>query len=233
MTRLPRIPGSVLLVGILAAPTVARADTIRITSGAAVSRSDQLGVVDVTMASPDHGFSLAAAGDAGGGTYDLYNSCFLSPACVPGHVVSMFASWIGSDFAGTATADGLAFPLGTGGDGIGSAEADFKWHFYAPAVHRRDNDIRGRSVHARQASWTIRDRPPIRTSPNLFPRSRTLVGSGFATIESRLGRSKRPVRVVDIHRGTLPNSRRHRSPPPCCSLRRLPSAWHAGGRSPA
>ena len=220
-----------LLVGILAAPTVARADTIRITSGAAVSRSDQLGVVDVTMASPDHGFSLAAAGDAGGGTYDLYNSCFLSPACVPGHVVSMFASWIGSDFAGTATADGLAFPLGTGGDGIGSAEADFNGTFTPPP-------FTGATTISVVAPFTLSvvDYPGPPTDPNepdLFPRSRdTLVGSGFATINlawggvnAQFGRGHTPGRAT--------NSRRHRNQRPCCSSRRLPSAWHAGGRSPA
>ena len=81
MTRLPRISGSVLLLSILVAPTVARADTIRITSGAAVSRSDQLGVVDVTMASPEHGFSLAAGGRRRRqAPTTSTKSCFLSPA---------------------------------------------------------------------------------------------------------------------------------------------------------
>src|SRR6476620_4446225 len=64
MTRLPRISGPALLVGILALPTVARADTIRITSRAAISRNELTGVpsdvfgVDVTIASADHGFAL-------------------------------------------------------------------------------------------------------------------------------------------------------------------------------
>src|SRR5690348_15140866 len=115
MARILKISGPLLIIGILGVPALAGADTIQIMSGAAVARSGQLSVVDITIASPDHGFSLAASGSAIGGEYDLYNLCRLSPACMPGKVLPLNALWSGSDFSGTATADGLTFPINVGG----------------------------------------------------------------------------------------------------------------------
>ncbi|HET7160767.1 MAG TPA: hypothetical protein VFI62_17340, partial [Burkholderiales bacterium] len=66
MTRFPRISAVLLIPSILGAPAIVRGDTISITSGAAMSRTDPLfgglSVVDVAISSPDHGFSLTAAG---------------------------------------------------------------------------------------------------------------------------------------------------------------------------
>ena len=136
MTRFPRISAVLLIPGILAAPAIVRGDTISITSGAAMSRTDPLfgglSVVDVAISSPDHGFSLTAAGDAFGGQYDLYNFCFEAPACMPGHVVSLGALWSGSDFSGTATADGVTFPLSMADIHTGDALARFEGKWTVP-----------------------------------------------------------------------------------------------------
>jgi hypothetical protein len=182
MARILKTSGPLLIIGILGVPAIAGADTIQIMSGAAVSRSGQLSVVDVAIASPDHGFSLAASGSAFGGEYDLYNLCRLSPACMPGNVVSLDAAWSGSDFAGTARADGLTFPLNSGGtETSGDAAVFFMGSWTVPAYT-------GTTTTTAIAPFTFTgfvdypyDARP--GAPNPFPRRRdNLIGSGLTTI---------------------------------------------------
>jgi hypothetical protein len=177
MTQFPRISAVLLISSILAAPAIVCADTIHITSGAATSRNELTGnpndldVVDVTMASPEHGFSLAAVGTSTGGRYDVLSSCNQDLVCVPGRVVSIFASWGDSDFPGTATADGAAFTVGTGFSG--SAEVEFDGTFQAPPFI-------GTTTTSVVAPFSFTG---AINYPHGFPRvTDKLVGSGFATI---------------------------------------------------
>jgi len=189
MTRLPRISGPALLVGILALPTVARADTIRITSGAAISRNERtgvpedVGIVEVTIASADHGFSLAAGGDVNGGGYDLFTECVQGSGCEPETVHSLAMSWIGSDFTGTATADGLTFHLGLLSEAAGSALVDFEGTWMTPP-------FTGRTTASVTAPFTFTGLvaypapPSDPNQPYPFPRSEDLlIGSGVARID--------------------------------------------------
>ena len=188
MTQFPRLSALLLISGILAVPAVVRGDTIHITSGAAVSRNELTGVpsdvfgVDVTIASADHGFSLAASGDFSGGRYDLYGECLFGSGCEPGHVHSLAMGWIGSDFPGTATADGLTFSVALASEGTGSVDAEFSGSWTAPAF---TGDTTA-SVTAPFTFTGVVDYPGPPSDPNepdLLPRRRdTLVGSGFATI---------------------------------------------------
>jgi hypothetical protein len=178
MTHFPRISAVLLISSIVAAPAIVCADTIQITSGAATSRNELTGnpndldVVDVTMASPEHGFSLAAAGTASGGLYDLYWKCEQNPACVPGRVASILANWSDSDFMGTATADGATFTVGSEPLG-GEAVVEFDGTFTPPPFI-------GATTTSVIAPFTFTG---VVVYPHGFPRVEdTLVGSGLATI---------------------------------------------------
>jgi hypothetical protein len=175
MTRFPRISAVLLIPGILAAPAIVRGDTITITSGAAMSRTNQLYIVDVAISSPDHGFSLTAAGDAFSDEYWLYDSCHNNPGCMPGKVLSLFAWFCCSDFHGTATADGMTFRLGSGDSGAGVI---FEGSWTVPA-------FTGATTTTVIAPFTFTgwvDYPY--DPPNPFPRHGDgLVGSGLTTID--------------------------------------------------
>jgi len=151
-----------------------------------MSRTDPLfgglSVVDVAISSPDHGFSLTAAGDAFGGQYDLINLCRFSAECQPGRVLSLGALWSGSDFAGTATADGLTFHLDVGGtEHSGDALARFQGTWMVPA-------FTGATTTTAIAPFTFTGFVdyPYNGTPgpsNPFPRRRDdLVGSGLTMI---------------------------------------------------
>ena len=180
MTRFPRVPGALLIVVALGISTSAHADVIRITSGTAISRDDLFGV-DVMVASPDHGFSLSASGDFAGGRYDLYAQCFLGPECMPGRVLSLAAGWSGTDFVGTATADGLTFPLCCGDENTGAAGALFDGTWTVPAF--TGNTATSVAAPFRFTGFLLYPYQPF-ADPNPFPRREdTLVGSGTATID--------------------------------------------------
>jgi len=185
MTRFPRISAALLIPGILAAPAIVRGDTITISSGAAMPSANELGILVVAISSLQHGFSLTASGDYVGGQYDLYSRCFSSAECHPGRVMSLGALWSGSDFSGTATSDGLTFPLNSGGDeDSGDALARFQGTFTVPA-------FTGSTTTSVIAPFTFSGFVdyPYRPFDNPFPRRRDdLVGSGLATINLVWGR---------------------------------------------
>jgi hypothetical protein len=173
MLRFPRMSRPLLIIGILAVPGRATADVIHIMSGALASRSSNIAVVDATMASPEHGFSLRATGNFNGGVYDLYGFCVLGSACAPGQVLSLEASWLGSDFPGTATADGITVVLATASEFTAEALVDFKGTWTTPPFTGATTT----SVVAPFAFSGLID------YPDAFPRrSDTLVGSGLTTI---------------------------------------------------
>jgi hypothetical protein len=171
-----------LIPCILAAPTTVRGDTIRITSGALSPTSFDLAVVDIALASADHGFSLSARGVAFDGLYQLYEECFQGPLCVPGQIVGLDAGWSGSDLPGTATADGLTFEVGSATAVIGSVDAEFSGTWTPPPF----TGVTTTSVTAPFTFTGVVDYPgpPLDDLPNPFPRRRDmLVGSGIATIK--------------------------------------------------
>jgi hypothetical protein len=210
MTRFPRISAVLLIPGILAAPAVVRGDTVTLT-GAAMSRPNELGIVDVAISSPDHRFSLTASGSYIGGQYDLYNLCVFAE-CKPGRVLSLGALWSGSDFSGTATADGLTFPLASGGDEhTGDALAHFQGTWTVPPfTGTTTTSVIAPFTFTGFVDYPLGPRPGDPDAPpGPFPRRRDdLVGSGLTTIKLVWGRD------VDLGAWTYAGARYDFAPTP-------------------
>jgi len=129
MTGVPRLSIPLLVFGIAALPTTARADVIQV-SGQMVG--DEFGV-HLAIHSLSRGFSLSASGARGSGLYDLAECN--SNECKPGDMLSLAAGWNGVDFGGTATIDGSTFLVGLITNTSGAASAHFAGTWTAPAFN--------------------------------------------------------------------------------------------------
>ena len=121
MNRLSILPGAALLVGTLALPASARAETITITTGTLAGEPS-----GARIHLQGQGLVLDGSGDVTGGRWDLGELCRGTPdTCGPGSTASLLARWADSDFQGTATLDGRSFPVGMQTTTQGSALVEF------------------------------------------------------------------------------------------------------------
>ncbi len=120
MNRLSILPCAALLVGMLALPASARAETITITTGTLVGEP-----AGARIHLEGSGLVLDGSGDATGGRWDLGFCTGTPDACGPGSMASLLARWADSDFQGTATLDGRSFPVGMQTSTQGSALVEF------------------------------------------------------------------------------------------------------------
>ena len=121
MNRLSIFPVAALLVGTLAVPASARAETITITTGTLAGEPS-----GARIHLEGSGLVLDGSGDVTGGRWDLGEFCRGTPdTCGPGSTASLLARWADSDFQGAATLDGRSFPVGMQTSTQGSALVEF------------------------------------------------------------------------------------------------------------
>jgi hypothetical protein len=121
MNRLSILPCAALLVGMLALPASARAETITIATGTLVGEP-----AGARIHLEGSGLVLDGSGDVTGGRWDLGELCRGTPdTCGPGSTASILARWADSDFQGSATLDGRSFPVGMQTSSQGSALVEF------------------------------------------------------------------------------------------------------------
>jgi hypothetical protein len=120
MTRFRTLVRSLLTIGIVQVSTAARADTIAITSGVMVSDRDVM-TLDLAGA---RGLTVDAVAA-------VFNAAFHAPtfqcaavACLPGDTFSLEMRWVG-DVIGTASVDGVTFPIGSQAEDSGGMILDF------------------------------------------------------------------------------------------------------------
>lgn len=117
-----RIAVPVLTLSIVGLYHTAAADPIRITSGGLDGNRQ---IANVTVSSPDRGFSMTGVGSTAGGIWAPSQDCF--PGCLPGSINSLEAYWLGSDFPGNATIDGNSYVIGGGNEASGSVRFTGSW----------------------------------------------------------------------------------------------------------
>jgi hypothetical protein len=159
------------LCALLLVSTTVRADSILVTSGALVASRDT--AADL-FATGTGGFQLVGGGDFSGGRFEPYTQCFTPPACAPGSVLSLYASWSGSDFLGTVTFDGVTYPMGSVSETTAGAAVEFLGSVIAPAFD-------GRTVREVSAPFTFSGLVVPPATPDQGP-ALQLIGRGTATL---------------------------------------------------
>lgn len=174
----------ICLSSLLALPTSARADTVRVTSGF-LFMNGLSGPIELMG---ERGFSLSSHVDVVGGIFEPFNQCSF-PICDPGTEVSLRGLWSGNDLTGDLTFEGQTYNDLGGLNSFTQARVEFTGSFVAPPLAPTATVTAPFSLAS--SSFTI---PNAAGTDSIL---HMLLGHGTATIQLSQGFGDDPAWVVD------------------------------------